>query len=167
MDNRYRMPSKEELYYTGAPGIKEAMRELHQFFVACFNKEQVNICLLSHNGFRSDKKVFENTLIRYNIVDIFQDMPLFFLDTLYYFRKIYPGLDSYSLANLYRYKFESEFKDAHDANVDVKILNTLLKSTKKNINGAIYGLFSIPFTNVNGIGTFTDCLLYTSDAADE
>ena len=103
--------------------------------------------------------MFENTLIRYNIVDIFQDMPLFFLDTLYYFRKIYPGLDSYSLANLYRYKFESEFKDAHDANVDVKILNTLLKSTKKNINGVIYSLFSIPFTNVNGIGTFTEAQL--------
>ena len=159
VDNRYRMPTKEELYYNGAPGIKEAMRQLHLFFVRCSNEKQVNICLLSHNGFRSDKKVFENTLIRYNIVDIFQDMPLFFLDTLYYFRKIYPGLDSYSLANLYRYKFESEFKDAHDANVDVKILNTLLKSTKKNINGVIYSLFSIPFTNVNGIGTFTEAQL--------
>lgn len=159
VDDRYKMPSKESLYYTGAPSIKEAMQEMCSFFKRCLKDKAFNICLMSHNGFRSDKKVFENTLIRYNMVDIFRDIPLYFFDTLYYFRKIYPGLDSYSLANLYRYKFESEFEDAHDANVDVNILSTLLKSTKKNINGAIYGLFSIPFTNVSGIGAFTEAQL--------
>nr|WP_292968296.1 hypothetical protein [Allomuricauda sp.] len=156
VDDRYKMPSKEELYYSGAPNIETALKDLAKFFEQCMAGKYMNICLMSHNGFRSDKKVFENTLLRYNLTHVFQNIPLFFFDTLYYFRTVYPGLSSYSLANLYFYKFKKVIKDAHDANVDVDILDSLLKTSKQNINGAIYGLFAIPFTNVNGIGAYTE-----------
>jgi DNA polymerase III epsilon subunit-like protein len=156
VDGRYSMPSREEFMYENAPDIREAMGNLAIFFKLCMTDKYKNVCLMSHNGFRSDKIIFENTLLRYNISQLFNDIPLLFFDTLYYFREIYPGLESYSLANLYMYKFQQEIKDAHDANVDVDILESLLKTSNKNINGAVYLLFYTPFTNVSGVGTYTE-----------
>lgn len=158
VDIRYKMPTKETLYDLGAPDIVDAMYEVKHFFLRCL-KNNGNICLMSHNGFRSDKLVFENALVRYDICSIFLDIPLFFFDTLYYFRQVYPGLESYSLANLYMEKFEKEIQDAHDATVDVDKLDELLKKDDKRIYGNMYMLFATPFTNISGIGSYTEqCL---------
>ena len=143
VDDRYKMPSEEELYYTGAPNIIEAMNDFYNFLVTCMEKNNKNaICLISHNGFRSDKVIFENALIRYDIMDIFNGIHMYFFDTLYYFRKLYPGLQSYSLANLYMYKFNKLIEDAHDATVDVNTLEELL-SKEITLKGPIYPLYSI------------------------
>ncbi len=158
VDIRYQMPTKEVFFKKNAPDIIDAMHQVKLFFLQCL-KRQGNICLMSHNGFRSDKIVFENALVRYDICSIFHDIPLFFFDTLYYFRMVYPGLTSYSLANLYMEKFDKEIKDAHDATVDVDKLDDLLKKDGKQIYGTMYMLFTTPFTNISGIGSYTEqCL---------
>jgi hypothetical protein len=158
VDMRYRMPTKEMFFKQDAPDIVQAMQQVRLFFLQCL-KQQGNICLMSHNGFRSDKLVFENALVRYEILSMFKDIPLFFFDTLYYFRLVYPGLPSYSLANLYMEKFKEEIEDAHDATVDVDKLDDLLKKDSKQIYGTMYMLFTTPFTNISGIGSYTEqCL---------
>ncbi len=158
VDIRYKMPSKHIFYDQDAPDIVEAMYQVKMFFVRCLKKPG-SICLMSHNGFRSDKLVFENALIRYDMQNMFSSVPLFFFDTLYYFRQVYPGLTSYSLANLYLEKFDSEIEDAHDATVDVDKLDDLLKKDDKKIYGTMYLLFTTPFTNISGIGSYTEqCL---------
>ena len=158
VDMRYKMPTKEMLYNENAPDIIEAMQKVKLFFLRCMQRGS-SICLISHNGFRSDKLVFENALVRYGISSIFENIPLFFFDTLYYFRQVYPGLESYSLANLYMEKFKREIQDAHDATVDVDILDELVKNDDKKIYGTMYMLFTTPFTNISGIGSYTEqCL---------
>ena len=158
VDIRYKMPTKQMFYDQNAPDIIDAMYKVKHFFLQCL-KQQGNICLLSHNGFRSDKLVFENALVRYDIYNLFMDIPLYFFDTLYYFRQVYPGLPSYSLANLYMEKFEKEIQDAHDATVDVDKLDELLKKDDKQIYGTMYMLFATPFTNISGFGSYTEqCL---------
>ena len=155
VDIRYQMPTKQMLNDVDAPDIVDAMYQVRCFFLSCLKKNG-NICLMSHNGFRSDKIVFENALLRYNIHSIFFDIPLFFFDTLYYFRQVYPGLASYSLASLYMEKFKKEIEDAHDATVDVEKLGDLLKKDNKQIYGTMYMLFTTPFTNISGIGSYTE-----------
>ncbi len=159
VDDRYKMPTEEELYSTDAPDIVEAMHNFRGFLDTCLESSKKKaICLISHNGFRSDKVIFENALIRYDMMNIFNGIHLYFFDTLYYFRKIYPGLSSYSLANLYMYKFNQLIEDAHDATVDVIKLEELL-CTETRLKGSIYPLYSIPFTNVSGVGSFTENMI--------
>ena len=56
-------------------------------------------------------------------------------------------------------KFEKEIQDAHDATVDVDKLDDLLKKDDKRIYGNMYMLFATPFTNISGIGSYTEqCL---------
>lgn len=155
VDDRYKMPTREEFQEQGLD-VEQVFQELRDFLDGCMASKPGNLCLMSHNGFRSDKVILENTLMRYNLMHIFEGMPLFFFDTLYYFRTIYPGLSSYSLASLYMNKFKKEIKDAHDAIVDVSILEDLLKQASADVFGVIYPLFATPFTNVSGVGSFTE-----------
>ena len=155
VDNRYQMPTKKQFESKNAFNIKQALYSFELFLKTCMAEKLGTICLISHNGYRSDKIVLENALIRYNL-NVFQNMNICFFDSLYYFRTIYPGLSSYSLANLYKEKFNKEIKDAHDAIGDVVTLEQLLKCDDKSIFGVIYPLYHTPFTNVPGIGMFTE-----------
>jgi hypothetical protein len=149
---RYAMPTKEEFQKQGALSFVEGMKLFIVFLQSLLKKDDQKLILMSHNGFRGDKIVLENEIIRHHLQQDVMMLPIFFFDTLYYVRNCLPKFESYSISNLYQQLFQKEIENLHTAETDVNALREILEYINKPIVGAVFMFFLTPFSNVRGIG---------------
>jgi DNA polymerase III epsilon subunit-like protein len=131
-----------------ALSFPEAYYKFLDFILHLLEKRKKKwVCLISHNGFRSDKIVLEHEL-HYHRLPMY---PFFFLDSLLYIREVYPGLQSYSLENVYKNIFNETY-NAHNAETDTNALYAIIRKINKPLHGVLYPMLTIPLRNVTGIG---------------
>lgn len=82
------------------------------------------IVLLAHNGKRFDARILAFEHSRHRLAFPGQ---LHHADTIDVFKKLYPGMSSYALGNLYKAACGKELADAHTADADVEGVCTLLR----------------------------------------
>lgn len=152
VDTKYHMPSKEEFQRIHALPFPIAYQNFVAFIFQLLQKRRKKwVCLISHNGFRSDKIVLEHEVAYHNL----PQMPFFYFDSLLYLREVQPGLSSYSLQNIYKEIFGTAY-EAHNAFVDTKALLSIFKKIKTPLHGVVYPTNTIPWRNVVGIGYHTE-----------
>lgn len=149
---RYSMPSEQEFHEKGALPFDIAIELFMVFLQGLLKSEDQHIVLMSHNGFRGDKIVLENEIIRHQLHNKMMTIKLFFFDTLYFIRDKLPDRESYSISNLYRDIFDKEVQDVHTAESDVDALEQILNYVNQPLEGSIFMMFLTPFSNVRGIG---------------
>ena len=154
VDERYRMPTKDEFVQHNAVSFVEGIRLFAVFLQGLLKSEDQYIVLCSHNGFRGDKLVLEHELITHNMFEEILQLPIYFFDTLYFIRQHLPNETSYSIPKLYKSLFKENIKNVHAASSDVVALKRILQHINKPLEGPIFMLYLTPFSNINGIGTF-------------
>ena len=153
VDDKYMMPTREE-YEKNVEAVpfEEAYNRLVAFVSRLLNKYKKKwVCLISHNGNRSDKIVFENELVYHQL----PTLPFFFFDSLLYIREVFPGLESYSLENLYMKLFDKKH-EGHNAKTDTRALVKIFRKLCKPLHGVLYPMHTIPWRNIRGIGYHTE-----------
>jgi len=157
VDTKYYMPSKDEFKELQAIDFKQAYYKFLSYVLRLLLKRKKKwVCLISHNGFRSDKVVLEHELHCHKLAMY----PFFFMDSLLYIREVYPGLQSYSLENVYQSLFHEKYK-AHNAEADTNALYKIIRRINRPLHGVLYPLLMIPWRNVAGIGYHSEqSLLY-------
>ena len=162
VDIKYRMPSKEEFLNEDACTFQEGYQRFVAFILRILVKRKKRwVCLISHNGFRGDKIVLEHELQYHRV----SPAPFYFLDSLLYIRETYPGLQSYSLENIYCSIFNEKY-EAHNARTDTTALLRIMKSINKPLHGVLYPMLSIPWRNVSGIGYHSEQSLLAAGIYD-
>lgn len=152
VDPKYHMPSKEELEQMNALSFPTAYDMFLSFVYGLLIKRKKKwVCLISHNGFRGDKMVLEHEISYHSL----PTMPFFFFDSLLYIREVSPGMESYSLQNVYKELFHTAY-EAHSAYTDTEALQKIVKKTKQPLHGVLYPMHTIPWRNVVGIGYHTE-----------
>ena len=152
VDPKYHMPSKDDYKTIDAVSFPVAYQNFVAFIFQLLHRRRKKwVCLISHNGFRSDKIVLEHEVAFHNL----PTMPFFFFDSLLYLREVRPGMKSYSLQNIYKEIFGTAY-EAHNAFVDTKALLGIFKKIKKPLHGVVYPMHTIPWRNVVGIGYHTE-----------
>ena len=154
VDERYRMPTKDEFVQHNAVSFVEGIRLFAVFLQGLLKSEDQYIVLCSHNGFRGDKLVLEHELITHNMFEEILQLPIYFFDTLYFIRQHLPNETSYNIPKLYKSLFKENIKNVHAASSDVVALKRILQHINKPLEGPIFMLYLTPFSNINGIGTF-------------
>ena len=146
---KYKMLSKEEYSKdTNAKPFHVAIQCVRKFIDRQLKKHKKKwVCMISHNGFRSDKVVLEHEIAYHKLCPL----PYFFFDSLLYLREVCPGLTSYSLENLYSYIFKKDHH-AHNAKADTKALVDIFKHIGQPLHGVLYSMNTIPWRNCVGIG---------------
>ena len=148
VDTKYFMPSKEDFLKENAYTFKEGYEQFISFILRLLLKRKKKwVCLISHNGFRGDKIVLEHELLYHGL----QPVGFYFMDSLLYIRETYPGLQSYSLENIYEKMFGENYY-AHNAKTDTKALFQIMKKINRPLHGVLYPMLSVPWRNVAGIG---------------
>lgn len=145
---KYKMVSKEEYSNTNAKPFPVVVKKVENFVKRLLKKHKKEwVCFISHNGFRSDKVVLEHEMHYHNL----PPLPFFFFDSLLYLREVCPGLDSYSLENLYQHMFKTKY-EGHNAKTDTKALVKVFNQIGKPLHGVLYTMGTIPWRNSRGIG---------------
>lgn len=157
VDTKYYMPSKAEFEELEAVDFEEAYYKFLSFILRLLLKRKKKwVCLISHNGFRSDKVVLEHEIHSHQL----PMYPFFFMDSLLYLREVYPGLPSYSLENVYKSLFHESY-EAHNAEADAEALYRIIRKINRPLHGVLYPSLMIPWRNVAGIGYHSEqSLLY-------
>jgi DNA polymerase III epsilon subunit-like protein len=146
---KYSMPSKDEFKELEADSFCEAYDKFLGFVLRLLLKRKKEwVCLISHNGFRSDKIVLEHELSYHKL----QPYPFYFMDSLLYIREVHPGLQSYSLENVFKSLFPEKSYKAHDAEMDTDALYAIVQKLNKPLHGVLYPMLTIPWRNISGIG---------------
>tara|TARA_B110000003_G_scaffold269311_1_gene300150 strand:+ start:416 stop:1279 length:864 start_codon:yes stop_codon:yes gene_type:complete len=152
VDPKYHMPSQQELEQMQALTFPTAYDQFVSFIYRLLLKRKKKwVCLVSHNGFRGDKIVFEHEIVYHHLPPV----PFFFFDSLLYLREVNPGLPSYSLPNIYGELFHSVYK-AHSAYTDTEALQKIVKHIGQPLHGVLYPMHTIPWRNVGGVGYHTE-----------
>ena len=146
---KYKMLSKEEYSKnTDAKSFHIAIYRVKKFLDRLLKKHRKTwVCMISHNGFRSDKVVIEHEMAYHKLTHL----PVYFFDSLLYLREVCPGLKSYSLENLYKHIFKKDH-NAHNAKADAKALVDIFKHIGQPLHGVLYTMNTIPWRNSIGIG---------------
>ena len=162
VDKKYAMPSDDEFRKRKALSFNKCIDLFCKWldFNSNINKNYTWICLCSHNNFRSDKLVIEHELLRHKIT-LKTKLPIYFFDTLYFLRKTYPNKKSYAISNIFNEVFQMKHTGAHSALKDVEALLMLLYNTNVRLFGSLYELYQMALTNITGIGTATESLLFS------
>lgn len=154
VDERYKMPTKEEFKNLNAVSFIDAIKLFIVFLNSLLIAEDQSIILASHNGFRGDKVVMEHELINHRIYEDMLTLPIHFFDTLYFVRHALPNEPSYSISKLYESLFKEKIKNVHTAKSDVEALQRIIDKINQPLEGCLFMLYLTPFSNVNGIGKF-------------
>ena len=149
VDPKYKMLSKEEYSrQTIAVPFEVAYYLVTKFVNRLLKKHKKKwVCMISHNGFRSDKVVLEHEVAYHKL----PPLPYFFFDSLLYLREVQPGLESYSRENLYKHLFKVDH-DAHNARADTNALVKIFRHINQPLHGVLYAMNTIPWRNSRGIG---------------
>ena len=152
VDPKYHMPSKKELESMNALSFPAAYERLLSFVYGLMQKRKKQwVCMISHNGFRGDKIVLEHEITFHRL----PPAPFFFFDSLLYLREVHSGLESYSLQNIYKELFHTNY-EAHSAFTDTTALFKIVKAIRRPLHGVLYAMHTIPWRNVHGIGYHTE-----------
>lgn len=100
-------------------------------WIASFGTNK-NIILLAHNGHKFDFPLLETELVRHG-VDPGLLRTAVLCDSVFVFKKWFPGQDSYSLGKLHMKIAGREIPNAHDALADVLAIRTLVKCAIKKL----------------------------------
>ena len=124
-----RIDAANEEYVAGLGTWREAGRRFSNWLQDMRNhNDDCPLHLIAHNGKRFDARIltFENArhYIDFNTFEVHS------CDSIDVFKKVYPGLTSYSLGNIYQDVLGRELKGAHDAMVDVDGMWRLMKYKK-------------------------------------
>tara|TARA_A100001015_G_scaffold103684_1_gene115113 strand:+ start:3706 stop:4578 length:873 start_codon:yes stop_codon:yes gene_type:complete len=162
VEEKYAMPTDEEFRKKKALSFNKCIDMFCKWldFNCNVNRKYTWICLCSHNNFRSDKLVIEHELKRHKI-QLKTKLPIYFFDTLYFLRKTYPNKKSYAISNIFNDVFQMQHTGAHSALKDVEALLMLLYNTRTKLFGSLYLLYEMALTNISGIGTATEALLFS------
>ena len=115
------------------------------------------ILLVSHNNFRTDHPLLRLELARSGLHR--GQFPMFFFDTLPFFRSKLPAVDSYSLGNLYRAFMGGPLEGAHRALADAAALRALVCKIARSpaeLHGAVYPLDQTSMQTLPAIGAKTE-----------
>lgn len=105
--------------------IKDAIKALISFLKDLPSKKQK--ILVGHNVKAYDCHVLMNALKNCNMIDIFHDIVIGYMDTMKLFRLSFPSLKSFSQQNLSRVLLGDNFSyGAHDALEDIKTLKKIV-----------------------------------------
>ncbi len=162
VDNKYVMPTDEEFRKKNALSFNKCIDMFCKWldFNSNISEDYTWICLCSHNNFRSDKMVIEHELLRHKLT-LKTKLPIYFFDTLYFLRKTYPNKKSYAISNIFNEVFQMKHTGAHSALKDVEALMMLLYNTQSKLFGSVYEINKMALTNISGIGTATESLLFS------
>ena len=136
-----------------ALSIEDALNKLNQVFQQFY--EDSLIILVAHNNFGYDQLILESEYQRIN-KNICKNV--LFFDTLPFFRKIFPDLNSYKLGNIYNHYFKNNDNsgDFHTATYDTICLYNIFKyalsklKSKKILADCKYLRASLSIVKTNG-----------------
>ena len=148
---------------TKAPFFKKVWQDLLEYYGIEKHPNQT-FYFIAHNCYYFDQIVLEKELYHHGM-----ELPknVKFIDTLVLFRHYFPGLESYSLENLYYFFTKKKLDGAHRSDVDVSALVEILCSKlldKCDITTPIVNYKT--FSEVKYLGKTRSTLIYNKTKAE-
>ncbi|XP_055957856.1 uncharacterized protein LOC126823217 [Patella vulgata] len=109
-------------------GVKEALEEFCRFISADGNGSE----LVGHNIKNFDCKVLYHAVYRNEMMEEFSSAIKGFIDTYLVYKKVYPGLESYSLDKLNEKYIKEPRSPLHDALSDVQLTRKVYEIVKSD-----------------------------------